>query len=138
MSAMILPLPRMITYSGVKSVSKSTPIFDLGRSLTWPTDACTVTPPPRYFLIVLALAGDSTTTRALPPAVFFPEGAPVAFAAAFFGAAFLAPDFAWALGLALAPDFALDLALVLAAVRPFGDAVSTSVSVLVSVFLAAL
>src|SRR2546429_349077 len=57
MSAMILALPRMITYSGVKSCSTSTPILDLGRSFTWPTEACTVTSGPRYFLIVLALAG---------------------------------------------------------------------------------
>src|SRR2546430_4658309 len=36
-------------------------------SITWPTDAFTVKPAPRYFLIVLALAGDSTMTSALPP-----------------------------------------------------------------------
>src|SRR5262249_33918601 len=61
---MILPLPRMTTYSGAKPCSTSTPIFDLGRSMTWPTEAFTVKPGPRYFLMVFALAGDSTTTRA--------------------------------------------------------------------------
>src|SRR6185312_2262349 len=68
---MILPLPRMITYSGVKPCSMSTPILDFGRSITWPTDAFTVNPLPRYFLMVLALAGDSTTTSAfsVPPLV---------------------------------------------------------------------
>src|SRR5581483_1197864 len=68
-SAMILFLPRMTTYSGVKPCSTSTPIFDLGRSMTWPTDAFTVKPAPRYFLMVFALAGDSTTTSAFsrPP-----------------------------------------------------------------------
>ena len=64
-SAMIFPLPRMTTYSGSKPCSTSTPIFDFGRSMTWPTDAFTVKPAPRYFLMVLALAGDSTTTSAV-------------------------------------------------------------------------
>src|SRR5687767_8949950 len=40
------------------------PIF-LGRSLTWPLLASTSNPGPRYFLIVFALAGDSTTTSVL-------------------------------------------------------------------------
>ncbi len=69
-SAMILPLPRMMTYSGLKPLAMSTPILDFGKSMTWPTDALTVKPAPKYFLIVLALAGDSTTTSAfvrLPP-----------------------------------------------------------------------
>src|SRR5258708_19180927 len=39
---------------------------DLGRSRTWPTEAFTVKPLPRYLPIVRALAGDSTTTRAEP------------------------------------------------------------------------
>src|SRR5437867_6935446 len=43
----------------------STPIFDFGRSRMWPTEAFTVYPEPRYFLIVFALAGDSTTTSVL-------------------------------------------------------------------------
>src|SRR5262249_49066911 len=85
---MIFPLPRMTTYSGAKPCSTSTPILDLGRSMTWPTDAFTVKPVPRYFLIVLALAGDSTTTRARPLdalAGLRSLGA-AAFAAFFFGA----------------------------------------------------
>src|SRR5437588_8925040 len=46
----------------------SMPIFDLGRSSTWPTLAFTVKPESRYFLMVLALAGDSTTTSVpVPP-----------------------------------------------------------------------
>src|SRR5262245_47343525 len=44
----------------------STPILDFGRSLMCPTEAFTVKPLPRYFLIVLALAGDSTMTRLAP------------------------------------------------------------------------
>ena len=40
----------------------SMPIRVLGRSLMCPTDAFTTYPAPRYFLMVLALAGDSTTT----------------------------------------------------------------------------
>src|SRR5216684_1532854 len=43
----------------------STPIFDFGRSMMWPTEAFTVYPEPRYFLMVFALAGDSTTTSVL-------------------------------------------------------------------------
>src|SRR6266851_1361178 len=43
----------------------STPIFDFGRSMMWPTEAFTVYPEPRYFLMVFAFAGDSTTTRVL-------------------------------------------------------------------------
>src|SRR5262245_36605101 len=61
---MILPLPRITSYSGAKPCATSTPIFDLGRSLMCPTDAFTVNPAPRYFLIVFALAGDSTITSA--------------------------------------------------------------------------
>src|SRR5437588_846448 len=44
----------------------STPILLFGRSITWPTEAFTTYPEPRYFLMVLAFAGDSTTTRVLP------------------------------------------------------------------------
>src|SRR5262245_60529231 len=43
----------------------STPIRLFGRSLTCPIDAFTVKSAPRYFLIVRAFAGDSTTTSAL-------------------------------------------------------------------------
>src|SRR5262245_42995433 len=68
-SLMMLPLPWMISYSGSKPLATSTPIFDLGRSLMWPTEAFTSKPLPRYFLMVLALAGDSTITSAVcaPP-----------------------------------------------------------------------
>src|SRR6185503_7660952 len=54
-------LERMTTYSGRKFFLGSTPSLDLGRSFTWPTDAFTMKAEPRYFLIVRALAGDSTT-----------------------------------------------------------------------------
>src|SRR5271170_2106009 len=43
----------------------STPIVFLGRSLIWPIEASTSKSLPRYLLIVLALAGDSTITRDL-------------------------------------------------------------------------
>jgi hypothetical protein len=37
-----LALPLMTSYSGSKEpFSRSTPIFDFGRSFTWPTDAFT-------------------------------------------------------------------------------------------------
>src|SRR6266852_3921859 len=55
----------MTTYSVSKSFSTSTPRLLLGRSFTWPKDASTVNPLPRYFWIVFALAGDSTMTRPL-------------------------------------------------------------------------
>ena len=65
-SVMTFFLSRRTTYSGSKPFSTSTPRRDLGRSLTCPTDAFTVKPAPRYFLIVRALAGDSTMTSDLP------------------------------------------------------------------------
>src|ERR1700732_320189 len=55
--------PGMTTYSVSKSFSMSTPRLLLGRSFTWPKEASTVNPLPRYFWIVFALAGDSTMTR---------------------------------------------------------------------------
>src|SRR5437660_5527886 len=58
-------LPGMTTYSVSKSFSTSTPRLLLGRSFTWPKEASTVNPLPRYFWIVFALAGDSTMTRPL-------------------------------------------------------------------------
>ena len=62
----------MTTYSGAKSCSMSMPIFFLGRSFTCPTEAFTTYPAPRYFLMVLALAGDSTITSVPPePRTFF-------------------------------------------------------------------
>src|SRR5262245_23819462 len=45
----------------------SIPMVFLGRSLTCPTEAFTTKPEPRYFLMVLALAGDSTTSSPLSP-----------------------------------------------------------------------
>src|SRR6516162_7833055 len=54
-------LPGMTMYS----VSISTPRVLLGKSFTWPSEASTVKPFPRYFWIVFALAGDSTMTRPL-------------------------------------------------------------------------
>ncbi len=67
MSERTLALPLMTSYWGRKPFSTSTPIFDLGKSFTWPTDAFTSKLRPRYFLMVLALAGDSTITRVGPP-----------------------------------------------------------------------
>src|SRR5579863_4574483 len=52
-------------YSVAKSLSVSTPRVLLGRSFTWPRDASTVKPAPRYFWMVFALAGDSTMTKPL-------------------------------------------------------------------------
>src|SRR5256885_2977577 len=56
-------LPGMTTYSGSKSLSVSTPSVLLGRSMTWPIEASTVKPFPRYFSIVFAFVGDSTITK---------------------------------------------------------------------------
>src|SRR2546428_10449614 len=53
----------MMTYSVSKSLSTSTPSVLLGRSLTWPNEASTVYPLPRYFEISLTLPGDSTMTK---------------------------------------------------------------------------
>src|SRR5439155_12605198 len=55
-----------ISYSGSK-VLRSTPIPLEGRSRTCPIDAFTTKSSPRYLLIVLALAGDSTMTRDFLP-----------------------------------------------------------------------
>src|SRR5207244_2181851 len=61
----------------------STPILLLGRSITWPTDAFTTYPEPRYFLMVFALAGDSTTTSVLVRARAPASAEPLAFLAVF-------------------------------------------------------
>src|SRR5690606_303039 len=53
------------TYWGWEPSSTSTPSLLLGRSRTCPIDAMTLKSRPRYLLMVFALAGDSTTTRAL-------------------------------------------------------------------------
>src|SRR5581483_903107 len=95
-SAMILVLPRITTYSGVNPCSTSTPILLLGRSMMWPTDAFTVKPEPRYFLMVFAFAGDSTTTSALSRlddafATFFSLEGAVAVAFLVFATAFAIP-----------------------------------------------
>ena len=47
-------------------ISGST-LADSGRSRTWPIDDSTTYPPPRKREMVLAFAGDSTTTRLGPP-----------------------------------------------------------------------
>src|SRR5262245_5839044 len=70
----------------------------LGRSRTWPMLASTLKPGPRYLVIVLALVGDSTTTRAcflLPLAGLRPPlaASPLPRATArFVAAGFLRPD----------------------------------------------
>src|SRR5262249_5360813 len=77
----------------------STPIRDLGRSLMCPTDAFTTKALPRYFLMVRAFAGDSTTRSDLPEArtgASFLDDLPfwaAAFAAVFFAEAGFAADF---------------------------------------------
>src|SRR5438094_2730014 len=70
----------------------STPIFDFGRSRMWPTEAFTVYPEPRYFLIVFAFAGDSTTTSVLRKAfAAASDEEPFALRATGLGVAFFAP-----------------------------------------------
>src|SRR6266404_6876503 len=61
----------------------STPILLFGRSITWPTDAFTTYPEPRYFLMVFALAGDSTTTRVFPRPLVATSPSTAAFLAVF-------------------------------------------------------
>ena len=56
---------RGMTYLGRNPCSMSTPISDLGRSRTWPTEARTSYCEPNILDMVRALAGDSTTTRLL-------------------------------------------------------------------------
>src|SRR6266480_3865622 len=63
-SARVLAFSLMVTYSGVKPFSTSTPSLRCGRSRRCPTVALTVYPEPRYLPIVLALVGDSTMTSA--------------------------------------------------------------------------
>src|SRR5213082_622753 len=77
-SARVLAFSLMVTYSGVKPFSTSTPSLRCGRSRTCLTVAFTVYPAPRYFPMVLALVGDSTTTSAptpgLRPGLALPRG----------------------------------------------------------------
>src|ERR1022692_4449522 len=54
----------MISWRGSNPCSTSTARSFLGRSLIWPSDALTTYSLPRYLLMVFALAGDSTITRA--------------------------------------------------------------------------
>src|ERR1022692_2885740 len=54
----------MISWRGSNPCSTSTARSFLGRSLIWPSDALTTYCLPRYLLMVFALAGDSTITRA--------------------------------------------------------------------------
>ncbi len=64
------PLPRIVIYLGSKSLPISTPRLLLGRSRMCPTDASTLYPLPKNFLIVLTFAWDSTITSFainLPP-----------------------------------------------------------------------
>src|ERR1700684_3720971 len=61
---MSLRFPSMISYRGVKPCSTSTARSFFGRSLMWPSEALTMYCLPRYLLMVFALAGDSTITRA--------------------------------------------------------------------------
>src|SRR6185503_2222671 len=59
-------LPRSVSsYVGLKPLSTSTASPFDGRSATWPTEARTSKALPRNFEIVLAFAGDSTTTNGL-------------------------------------------------------------------------
>ena len=55
-----LAFPLIFIYSGSKSPSTLTPIFDFGKSLICPIEATTFVLPPRNFFIVFAFAGDST------------------------------------------------------------------------------
>src|SRR4029077_7170584 len=64
------------SYLGAKAWSTSTPSSDLGRSRTWPKEASTTKPDPRYRAIVLALAGDSTISTERPAADAPHDGPP--------------------------------------------------------------
>src|SRR5262245_17649194 len=61
-------LPRMGSYSGSNSLSRSTPSLLFGRSMMWPFEASTRKSRPRNLWSVRDLVGDSTTTRFLPAA----------------------------------------------------------------------
>ncbi len=56
-------LPGITTRSVWKLFLMSTPSVFFGRSFTWPSDASTSYSLPRYLLMVLAFAGDSTMTN---------------------------------------------------------------------------
>src|SRR5437867_7521738 len=59
-------LVRIGTYSGSKSLSRSTPSLLFGRSMMWPFEAITVNPRPRNFVRVRDFVGDSTMTSDFP------------------------------------------------------------------------
>src|SRR5262245_2807848 len=61
-------LPRIGTYLGSKSFSRSTPSSLFGRSIMWPLEATTEKPRPRNLVSVRDLVGDSTMTSDLPAA----------------------------------------------------------------------
>src|SRR5271167_1346382 len=69
--ALPLRLPLLFLPFLFSSPGRRIPMVFLGRSITWPKEAFTVYFRPRYLLIVLALAGDSTITsdRAMFPFV---------------------------------------------------------------------
>src|SRR5262249_44319941 len=78
-------------YCGSKPLSTPTAGRDLGRSLMWPTAARASKPLPRDFFVVLALAGESPITSAVPAAherERVPPLAPDSVGAAAFAAAF--------------------------------------------------
>src|SRR5437867_774661 len=60
----------MGTYSGSKSLSRSTPSLLFGRSMIWPFEAITVKPRPRNFVRVRDFVGDSTMTSDFPAVDF--------------------------------------------------------------------
>src|SRR5206468_3624943 len=63
-SLMTFFLDGIDSYSSVKSSSTATPSLLFGKSRMCPIDATTLKSRPRYLLMVLAFAGDSTTTSA--------------------------------------------------------------------------
>jgi len=60
---------RVVRFEPVPDID---PQADLGRSRTWPTEALTSKDRPRILAMVLAFAGDSTTTRLRPPLLLAP------------------------------------------------------------------
>ncbi len=64
--APIWRLPRSSASQSIAKFSSGRTLPSLGgRSRTWPKEASTVKPSPRYLLMVFALAGDSTTTTSV-------------------------------------------------------------------------
>src|SRR5579883_2603011 len=75
-SAMSFFLPSMTSYRGSKPFSISTARSRLGRSLICPSEALTMYCLPRYLLMVFALVGDSTITRAFAILIQKNDGGP--------------------------------------------------------------